>query len=169
MCSGKTTVGRLLAQRRGWEFVDTDDLIVTRSGKTIETIVRDSGEVVLRRLETECFVSLEGRRETVVGGGGGAFLSHALRRLMIRGGTTVWLDVSLPAARARRTHDSTPRPLWTESADPVAFRAFFERRRATYAIAPLRIDADGPAEEVVAKLDRALRSPESNFFVDSGG
>ena len=147
MCSGKTTVGRLLAAHGGARFIDTDELVAARAGKGIERILADSGESELRRLELEIFDSLGEARGAVVATGGGAFLAYRLRRLMGGTGRTVWLDVPLSVARRRRGQDPAARPIWSES-DPVRFRAFFERRRAIYALAHLRVDAAGPPERV---------------------
>lgn len=54
MGAGKTTVGKLLARRLGWKFVDLDDVIVAREGRSIADLFRDSGESYFRRVETEC-------------------------------------------------------------------------------------------------------------------
>ena len=75
---------------------------------------------------------------------------------MILRGPTVWLDVSLAEARRRRPADPTRRPLWTDGDDPTGFRALYERRRAVYALAPLRVPADGSPEQVADAVERLL-------------
>lgn len=156
MGSGKSTIGATLARRLGWSFLDTDALVEERAGRAIEAIFRESGEGRFREMEWDALRSLEGARRAVVATGGGLFLGVAQRSFLRREGTTVWLDVPLEAAR-ERAGDPAVRPLWRE-ADPVAFRAFFERRRATYALADVRVDAGhAGTDEIVDRVLRALR------------
>jgi shikimate kinase len=155
MYSGKTTVGRELARSTGRGFVDTDELVERRAGAGIARIFEAGGEPELRRLEAEVFRSGAIAPEVVVATGGGAFQQHGLRRLMNRSGPTVWLDLPLEIARERRSADPSPRPLWRDD-DPVAFRAFFERRRAVYALAASRVDATGAPQAVARTLAELL-------------
>jgi shikimate kinase len=91
----------------------------------------------------------------VVATGGGLFLGFAQRRWMRETGRVVWLDLSLGVARERVGCGGT-RPLWLPQ-DPLAFRAMFERRRAAYALATLRVSADpGGPEEVAQRVLEAL-------------
>ena len=70
MGTGKTTVGRLLAERLGREFVDTDDLIVARAGRPIADIFNDDGETRFREWEAQVAGELAGRRGLVIATGG---------------------------------------------------------------------------------------------------
>jgi shikimate kinase len=155
MGSGKTTVGRALASLLGARFEDTDARVEAAAGKSIETIFRDDGEGRFRELEWEALRSLDGASDTVVATGGGLFLGTVQRAFMRRAGTSVWLDVPLEVARSRAGNGAS-RPLWLAQ-DPIAFRAFFERRRAAYALADLRVDAAaGSAEHVAARVRARL-------------
>ena len=155
MGSGKTSVGRRVAERRGWKFLDTDALAEQREGRTIEEIFADSGEAHFRRLEWEILRSLEARSQTVVATGGGLFQSATNRRFMGQIGTSVWLDSSLEEC-SRRVAPATGRPLWTDR-DPARLRALFEKRRAAYALARVRIAPVGPPERVAEDLLERLR------------
>jgi len=154
MGSGKSWVGRALARRLGWEFHDTDALVEQREGATVAQIIRERGEAHFRRLEWSALRDLDPGERTVVATGGGLFARTGARRFMRQRGRSVWLDCTLEAAR-RRSGGGQDRPLWDE-ADPAAFRAFFERRRAVYALAEIRIDAasDDPEEVAGQVLDR---------------
>ena len=157
MGSGKTTVGRAVARRLGARFEDTDAIVQAFSGKSIEAIFREEGEGRFRELEWEALRSLHGAADVVVATGGGLFLGTAQRAFVRRAGTSVWLDVPLEVARSR-AGDASSRPLW-RAQDPIAFRAFFERRRAAYALADVRVDAseasaDAVAARVIAALNR---------------
>ena len=137
MGSGKTTVGRRLADRLGLDFLDVDDLVVEREGRSVERIFRDSGEAAFRRAEWETLQSLDGRRGCVVATGGGVFQEAERRGWLRRRGITVWLDAPFSDCLQRVGPDAG-RPLWNPTGDAEAFRALFERRRAAYALAAVR-------------------------------
>lgn len=157
MGSGKTAAGRALADLLGWEFADTDELVVEREGRPIERIFEESGEGRFREAEWQALRSLAARERLVVATGGGLFLGVPQRAFMKREGTTVWLDVPFAVARAR-VGAGSGRPLWVPNEDEVAFRAFFERRRAAYALADFRVDASagGPAQVARRIADRVF-------------
>jgi shikimate kinase len=139
MGSGKSRVAEALARLLSREFVDTDGLVAEREERSIAEIFRDSGEARFRQAERQALQSLEGRCGIVVATGGGLFLGYAQRRWMQQRGWTVWLDVPLELARDR-VGAGAGRPAWIPG-DPVELRALFERRRAAYSLAALRIAA----------------------------
>ena len=98
-----------------------------------------------------------GRRGIVVATGGGLYAGFAPRRWMRRQGRTVWLDVPLAVARGR-VGAGAERPLWLPR-ESLSFRAFFEKRRAVYALADLRVAAEADRPGLVADrvLDRLRR------------
>ncbi len=154
MGSGKSTLARQLAQALGWEAADTDEQVEQRSGRSIERIFRESGEEHFRSVELEVLRALDGRRRCVVAAGGGLFQAAQARRFMKSRGRTVWLDAPLEVC-SRRVAAGPARPLWP-TGDSQAFRVFFERRRAVYALAELRLDVadDDPAGAVRRLLGR---------------
>ncbi len=92
MGSGKSTVGREVASGLSFEFVDTDELIESRSGQTISQIFADKGESAFRDLESEVLASLAARSGLVISTGGGIILDPANRALLEKLGCIVWLD-----------------------------------------------------------------------------
>jgi len=96
MASGKSTVGRHLAHRLGWNFFDLDDEIEAAEQTAIAHIFDTRGEAEFRRIESEMLAqhvrSIEHGRAAVVALGGGAFLSPANRELASANGVSVWLD-----------------------------------------------------------------------------
>ena len=70
MATGKTTVGKRLAEQLDYDFVDTDELIVERSGQTVAEIFRQKGEAAFRRMESEISQELGGKEGLVVSTGG---------------------------------------------------------------------------------------------------
>lgn len=101
--SGKSTVGKILAERTGREFVDTDDMIVKKAGKSIPEIFSDNGEEYFRELEKECMLEAGKRMCLVIATGGGAVLKKENRDAMKENGTVVFLerDVSKLATEGR--------------------------------------------------------------------
>jgi len=151
MGSGKSTLGRRLADRSGRLFLDTDELIESREGRNVERIFDEDGEAGFRRVEAAALRELGGRTGLVVATGGGLFIQAALRRWIKRRGHSVWLDVALETC-SERVGEGAGRPLW-RSADPVDFRAFFERRRAAYALAEVHLRAGSePVDRLVGRL-----------------
>lgn len=92
MGSGKTTVGRTLAEKLRFKFVDTDDEIVRRAGKPITAIFADSGEEAFRDLETATLKALASRSRSIISTGGGIILRPENRSVLKNLGFTVWLS-----------------------------------------------------------------------------
>src|SRR5262245_6117944 len=78
--TGKTRLARLLAERLGRKWIDADDLVEARAGKSIAAIFADEGESHFRDLEAEVVIDLCRQKRTVIGLGGGAVLREDSRR-----------------------------------------------------------------------------------------
>src|SRR4051812_3053233 len=96
MASGKSTVGRHLANRLGWNFFDIDKEIEAAEKTTISEIFKGRGESEFRRVETEMIRQhvgwIERGKPAVLALGGGAFIEAANRSLLEDNGITIWLD-----------------------------------------------------------------------------
>jgi shikimate kinase len=158
MASGKSTVGRLLAHRLGWNFFDTDYEIEAAEKTTIAEIFETRGEAEFRRIETEIIRrhvrSIERGRPAVLALGGGAFAGQANRDLLENNGVTVWLDCPFEVVK-RRVGQSSHRPL---ARDPQQFATLYHERREVYSLADVRvpIESDDPAGVVEAILSHPL-------------
>jgi shikimate kinase len=128
---GKSTVGRHLARRLGWGFVDSDAGIEQRLGESIRSFFEREGEAAFRDLEQEVIDELTRRVDTVVATGGGAVLREANRNALQQRCTTVYLR-STPEELYRRLRHDTHRPL-LQVADPMArLRELFAQRDPLY-------------------------------------
>lgn len=161
MGSGKTTVGRALARRLGWRFLDLDRALSASAGMSVPAVFRTLGERRFRRLEHRVIRSLAGRRRLVVGAGGGAPAYPPNRPWLRRAGLLVHLDV--PAATlARRLGRGAGRPLLAPAGGHPArllalIARLLRRRRAAYAASDLTVRATASPARVAARLDRLTR------------
>src|SRR6185312_7455841 len=148
MGSGKSTVGRLLAQRLGWSFFDLDHEIEAAENVTVAQLFETRGEPEFRRIESQMLRqhvrAIEHGHPAVVALGGGAFLDAANRELIQQNGIAIWLDCSFDRVQ-RRIGDTSTRPL---ARDPQRFAALYEARVAIYALADVRIVIESDDAEV---------------------
>jgi shikimate kinase len=160
MASGKTTVGKLVAERLGRSFQDLDRLIVAGAGRTVADIFAVEGEAGFRRRERAALESAAALEQAVVATGGGAAASADNLDFMLGAGRVVALRVS-PAEAVRRAGTRSGRPLLDRSGDPpAAARALLAARQPFYERAHLSVETDGRspvaiAEAVIAGLGMA--------------
>ncbi|MFQ5513086.1 MAG: shikimate kinase [Myxococcota bacterium] len=144
MGAGKSTVGRALANRLGWRFIDSDASVEAARGLPIEEIFAAEGAESFRALEAQVLRELPDR-EAVVALGGGAVLAPENRELLRRKGVIVWLDAS-PEILAARIGSDAARPLLagTDGSTRIErLRQLCAERAAAYACADLRVPTDG--------------------------
>ncbi|PHI19892.1 shikimate kinase [Lewinellaceae bacterium SD302] len=158
MASGKTYLGRQLAQLLEWDFIDLDDLIESRTGKSITEIFTTEGEDRFRRLESETLRSLSTLEETAVvscGGGTPCYLGN--QDWMLENGKVVFLDVSEEILTERLVAGAAHRPLAAERADLTDFiREKLASRRPIYEKAHIRLVIDNPNAPVARLLYEQL-------------
>ncbi len=140
MGAGKTTLGKLVAQELGFEFLDSDQVIEARTGVDIPTIFDFEGEQGFRDREARVIDELTRRERIVLATGGGAVLRPENRERLRARGFVVYLKVSL-ARQLERTARDRNRPL-LQTADPAAtLRRLAEEREPLYqSVADVTID-----------------------------
>lgn len=153
--SGKTTVGRALADRLGAAFRDTDADVEATAGKPISEIFIDDGEERFRALEREAVAAALAEHEGVLALGGGAILDAGTQRLLA-GHTVVYLQVGLSEA-VKRVGLGAARPLLVLN-PRSQLRKLMEQRQPIYErLATITVDTDGrETAEVVDELAAAL-------------
>ena len=139
MASGKSTVGRALADEIGWPFVDIDDEIEREQGHNIAQLFSERGEKAFRDLETETIrkhvSQIQAGLPSVVALGGGAFVQPQNWKLISENGVTLWLDCPFETL-CNRLGDNK-RPL---AADRVRLAQLFQDRRPLYSRADYRVE-----------------------------
>ena len=155
MGAGKSSVGRLLAHRLGRCFVETDDMITAREGRSIPEIFAERGEAHFRALEEETVRMLALKSGDVIATGGGLPCRDGRPEALRALGTVVWLrgDFDAVYERARRAGE---RPMLAGRAREE-IEALYHAREPYYRQADLTIDTTGiTLDQVVSKLLLAL-------------
>jgi shikimate kinase len=146
---GKTTVGRLVAAALGAPFVDLDDAIADRAGKSVARIFSEDGEAAFRASEAELGGAVLRGPPAVVAPGGG-FIAGDVTRAMARGsGLVVYLETD-PAAAATRLGGASGRPLLEGAPTGTRMAALFAERAALYRQAECTVATDGRSAADVA-------------------
>jgi len=160
MGTGKSEVGRRLAQRLGRAFVDTDQLVEERAGKRIAAIFSDEGEPAFRALERAAVADAAGRSGAVIALGGGAALDPQNVRCLRDAGILVYLTAR-PEIILSRVGDGAHRPLLRDDPRAAVTRLLAERGPVYAAAADVTVDtSERTAEEVVGEIQQALARSE---------
>ncbi len=151
MASGKSTVGRAVAERLNLPFVDLDEEIVAAAGCTIAELMERRGEAAFRQLETECLRKAIAQETAVIALGGGAFTQAVNRELILQAGVSVWLDAPFGLCWERIQHDAVVRPL-APTEDEARTR--FQQRIPLYEQAQIRvkIHAEDSSAAIAARI-----------------
>jgi shikimate kinase len=161
MGAGKTTVGKRLARRLGWDFIDADRELEARLGVSIPTIFELEGEAGFRRREAEVIADLTERSETVLATGGGAVILPDNRRLLQERGHVIYLRASVADLWHRLRRD-TSRPLLRTPNPRARIEALVREREPMYQEVAHQVVETGrqPVERVVDALRIPLQPKE---------
>jgi shikimate kinase len=155
MGAGKSTTSRAVAHRLGWRFVDSDEQVVARSGRSVEEIWKAEGEAGFRILETQALaeaLAATAEEPAVVAAAGGVVLDHRNRELLRAHPPVVWLRASLDTL-AGRVGTGEGRPLLAGGAREAMGRLMAERYPLYEQVADAVIDVDDLAvDQVVDKV-----------------
>ena len=161
MGTGKTAVGRKLAERLGREFIDLDALIEGQQEMTIAEIFRRHGEERFRRLERGAVAGVATRRNVILAAGGGAVLDRENVRYLKQMGPLVHL-MARPEVIERRISGQRHRPLMEVDDRRKKIESMLAVRLPFYAVADMDIDtSDLSIEAVAGRIVRRLGAFES--------
>jgi shikimate kinase len=151
---GKSSVGRLLAERLGWSCADADEEIERLSKQTIRQIFEERGELAFRDLEEQTIARLLEGDELILAAGGGAVLRESTRQRMKSAGPVVWLTASPETLFERIGNDDTTgqrRPDLTSQGGLAEIRSLLELRTPFYrSTADLQIETEGLSPDEIA-------------------
>ncbi len=153
MGAGKTSVGRILAERLGMEFWDTDAVVVEQTGRPIREIFAQAGEEGFRGLESKAIAEIARKRRRVVALGGGAPLREENWKTISATGVTVYLKEAQHELLARLTGDET-RPLlvgYTKEERLGRIRGLLSAREPYYLRADIVVECRGRPPEEIAR------------------
>lgn len=143
--SGKTTIGKAVAEKLGREFVDMDAVVEARTGKSIQSIFAEAGEAEFRRLEAEAIVDYSKRSSLVIATGGGAVMAEENRLNLAQNSFVFLLERNLDLLEI-----GNGRPL-SSSRDALA--GLYAKRIPVYrAFADVEIDNNGLTADAVASI-----------------
>ncbi len=155
MGCGKTTVGKILAQKLNCEFYDTDEMVARSAGKSISNIFSEHGQPRFRDLESQAILETTRSATGVVALGGGSLLSKENALVICSFGTLVYIRVVMPVIESRLLV-SHARPLLQTSSLNVLFAA----REPGYLKAHIILDDTGlNPNEMASKIVTVLTNP----------
>ena len=158
MGAGKTTVGRELAALLGWDFIDLDERVEARAGRSVAEIFAKDGEAAFRALELDAAREAMRGERVVIAAGGGAFAQEETRAALSAGAATVWLRCALPAL-LRRIPRGDARPL---AANRATIPALLSERERVYRLAELTVDTtEGAPRDAARAIARATGHREA--------
>jgi len=148
--SGKTAVGRRLAERLGWDFVDTDEAVEESAGRTIREIFETEGEAAFRKREAHVLQQVLAGRRRVVSAGGGAVLARRSRKSLRAAGACIWLTAP-PEELLRRIatdeRSASQRPSLTSQSSLAEIEAVLQARLPVY---------EATADHVISTVGRSV-------------
>lgn len=152
MGTGKTVVGKRLAKRLGWRFVDVDQLVEATAQMSVAQIFAERGEAVFRRLERRVISRIVRERQQVIATGGGAFVDPQSRARLRVCGPVICLTAQPRAILNRVGRTIESRPLLHGRADPLSrIRNLLSQRARAYAQADVTIDTSTLSVEEVTE------------------
>ena len=156
---GKSTVGKSLAKKLSFKFIDIDKVIELNEGCSINLIFKKRNESYFRKLEND--ISLEKLRENnvVISLGGGAFLNRSIRRAVRNSAISFWLDTDVNEL-IKRLKRSKKRPLLYKKNLNVVVNKIYLERKKTYNEADYRIKCNFLRSEII--VDKILKIYEKS-------
>ena len=163
MATGKSTVGKQLAERLGWQFVDTDEIIEQEIGMEIAEIFDKRGEPFFRDVETRAARFVSKKNNCVIATGGGIVQKAENMKIFEKNSIVVNLNAS-PAVIFERAKGNTDRPLLNKP-DPMAeIIKLLEYRKPFYARCNITINTDKlTVEEIVEKITEYARNKVKKY------
>ena len=149
---GKSTIGKNLADRLSFNFIDIDKLIEEKEGCSINLIFKNKSEGYFRKIENKITLGVLKKNKAVISLGGGAFLNKSIRRAVKESSISFWLDVDIDEL-IKRLNKTKKRPLLlTKNLKDEVNKIYLERKK-NYSEADFRVKCNFmKPEEIVNKI-----------------
>ena len=157
MAAGKSTVAAALGRRLGRPVIDTDEVVVGRTGHDIPWLFAHRGEEEFRRIEADVIAGVTSGPAPLIALGGGSLGDPATRAQVQRVCRVVWLWASPPCLAERAAADRQNRPLLDADWSEARLAALLSERTPAYASSGIVVDAERPMEEVVDPIEFEIR------------
>ncbi len=155
---GKSTIGKKLAKKLKFKFVDIDRVIEKSEKETIKAIFENKGEKYFRKIEKKITLSVINKSNLVIALGGGAILNNTVRREIKNKSLSFWLDLSL-SLLAARLKNSSKRPLLNKENLEQGINKIYSERKKIYNESDHRIKCNNvQINEVVNKIVKIYES-----------
>lgn len=148
MGAGKSYVGKVLAQRLDWRFVDMDSFIENKEGRSVSEIFDQGGEAYFRSVEANVLANILQDDKCVISTGGGVVLRDENRRIINDGSFSVWIKSDVEVLYSRLKNDVT-RPLLRTEDLKVRLHDLIDQRDALYSCADVHIENNAQGEDAV--------------------
>ena len=126
---GKSTIGKILAKKLDYNFVDVDKLIEKKENSSINFIFKNNGECYFRKIESEITLTVLKKDNSVISLGGGAFLDNLIRKNVKKLSISFWLDAPI-SELVKRLKKNKQRPLlFKKNIDEAIKKIYFERKK----------------------------------------
>jgi shikimate kinase len=156
MGSGKSVIGRKFAKIIKYNFLDTDDLIEQKTGKSIEQIFNESGEVFFRELELKVISKILFKEDYVFSLGGGAMNNSILRNIIKKNSFNIYLEVNKDIL-FKRLEFSKKRPLIKNTNLKKKLIDLMKKREGFYKKADLKIKNNHTVSDTINELKKKFK------------
>ena len=159
---GKSTIGKSLADKLSYTFIDVDKLIEANEGCSINLIFKKKSEEYFRKLEKTISLQQLKRDNAVISLGGGAFLNESIRKAVRASSISFWLDVNLDEL-IKRLSKTKKRPLLdNKNLKETVYKIYLERKK-TYSEANFKIKCNLKPEMIVNKILKLYENSENKI------
>ena len=149
---GKSTIGRLLAKKLRFKFIDVDRLIERQDKRSIKKIFDVDGEEYFRKIEEKVTLKILKNKSSIIALGGGAFINNEIRKEIIKNCCSIWLNLNLELL-IKRYKRNNKRPLLEGNNLESEVKKILQSRKKIYALANFKINCDNMnKKDVVQKI-----------------
>ena len=149
---GKSTIGKKLAKKLNYNFIDVDKTIEAKEGQSINSIFRNKSESYFRKIESDITLTELKRKNSVISLGGGSFIDNTIRRKVKKLSVSFWLDVPIEEL-IKRLSKSKQRPLLYKKNISETVKKIYFNRKKIYNEADYRIKCYSlKSEQIVEKI-----------------